>query len=328
MFGRVRRLLESPDTAVPIVRNKLGESRTLLSRGYPLEAVLHSARLVGLDWQLPYLRLKSSNGRLIRRFHGSEMELSVDDRGVSRDLLVRGEREAESVEVFKRELRALREEVDPPIVSLDVGANIGYFTLMQAAIFGDDAAILAIEPVPENLEMLERNIELNGYDSVEVVRGVLSDSSGEAELALHERSNLHRVADLPEGDERARTTTVRAWSGDALVEEHGYSPADVRVVRMDVEGYESTIVDGMREVLAAPGPRVLCIEIHPRTLASGDPDGFVGRLEDWGYELVFGYWDRPHRDDMDRVFETWQEVVDSGINGVEVVARKRGERTA
>lgn len=325
-FERVRKLIDSPDTVLSRVRNKLKESRGLLLRGYPLEAILHSVQLIGVDWQQPYLQLKSSDGTLVRRFHGSRMEIRIDDRGIARDLLVRGEREAESIEVFKGELRTLRDEVEPPIVSLDVGANIGYFTLMQADIFGDDGAILSIEPVPENLERLERNIELNGYGSIEVVRGALSDASGEVELALHDRSNLHRVADFLDESERNRTITVPAWSGDELVREHGYSPADVRVVRMDVEGYESTIVDGMREVLSAPGPRVLGIEIHPRTLVSGAPEAFVEQLEDWGYELVFGYWDRPHRDDMDRVFGTWEEVAGAEPNGVEVVAKKHAER--
>lgn len=323
MLQHVRAVIDSPDLVATRLRNRLKESARLLRSGYPLDALLHSVPLAGSHWHLSYLRLKSSDGRLVREFHGSEMELPVDDPGVARDLLVRGTREAESAEVFKRELRRLRDRVDPPIVSLDVGANIGYFTLMQAAIFGDDGAILSIEPVPENLERLEHNVELNGYECVEFVRGVLSDTSGEAELALNERSNLHRVAELLDENERNRTITVPAWSGDELVREHGYGPADVRVVRMDVEGYESTIVEGMREVLSAPGPRVIGIEIHTRTIASGDPEAFVRRLEDWGYELVFGYWDRPNRDDMDRVFETWDEVARSGINGVEIVARKR-----
>jgi len=323
VFTRVRKAIDSPDSAIPIVRNRFRISATLLSRGYPLEAVLHALRLTGIDWQLPYLRLKSSDGRLVRRFHGSRMELSLDDPGISRDLLVRGGREEESVEVFKRELRALRDAVETPVVSLDVGANIGYFTLIQAAILGDEARIFAIEPVSENVRNLERNVDLNGYESVDIVRGAFSDRSGQVELALHARSNLHAVAGLQDQEGTGRSVTVPAWSGDEFVGERGYDPDDVGVVRMDVEGYESAIVDGLADVLSAPGPRLLCIEIHPRTLESGDPRGLVERLEEWGYELVFGYWDRPHRDDMGRVFETWGEVARSERNGVEVVAKKR-----
>lgn len=326
MLSRVQKLVASPDTAVPRIRSNFRESRVLLSRGYPLEAALRVARLAGVDWQCSYLRLKSSDGKLIRRIHGSEMELSVDDRGVARDLLIRGNREARSVEVFKRELRTLRDEVRPPVACLDVGANIGYFTLMQARCLGEDAAVFAIEPAPENAGNLRRNVDLNGYGSVEVVHGAFSDRSGEVRLALRSRSNLHRIDDtgLEEGDEG--TIQVPAWSGDAFVGERGYDPADVAVVRMDVEGYESTIVDGMRDVLSAPGPRLLCIEVHPPMIDSGDPIGFVEQLEDWGYELVLGHWDRPNRDDMDEVFETWGEVGRSDRNGVEIVAKKPADR--
>lgn len=327
MLTRARKLIESPNTAIPHIRSRLGESRVLLSRGYPLEAALRSARLAGVDWQLPYLRMKSSDGTLIRSFHGSRMELSVDDRGMVRDLLVRGSREARSVEVFKRELRALHDEAEPPVVCLDVGANVGYFSLMQANLLADDARIFAIEPAPENVASLERNVELNDYGSIEIVRGALSDAPGEVELTLHSRSNLHSVNGISGTSGDGRTITVPAWSGDGFVREHGYRPSDVGVVRMDVEGYEATIFDGMRAVLSAPGPRLLGIEIHPRTLTSGDPGAFVGQLEDWGYELVFGYWDRPNRDDVDEVFETWDEIARSDRNGIEVVAKKRADPT-
>src|ERR1700722_172759 len=80
--------------------------------------------------------------------------------------------------------RALQDFVEPGQVVYDVGANIGFFTLLLARLVGPRGRVFAFEPMPENAAALRHIVALNGLDNVTVVEKAMSSESGTAQLLL------------------------------------------------------------------------------------------------------------------------------------------------
>lgn len=74
------------------------------------------------------------------------------------------------------------EVVRPGMVCWDVGAHVGFYTLLLAELVGPDGRVFAFEPLPGNLELLRRHVEMNGYRNVRVVPAALGDFDGEGEF--------------------------------------------------------------------------------------------------------------------------------------------------
>jgi FkbM family methyltransferase len=152
---------------------------------------------------------------------------------------------------------ALAELLRPGDVFYDVGANIGYFTVIGARLVGSSGRVVAVEPQPEALRRLAHNLAINGFDNVTIVEAAIADEEGESELAVSHEGILEWAAleaspppDLP-------TIPVRVTTVDAI---RAGLPAP-EVVKLDVEGAEIRAVAGMRETLRRDKPAVVC-EVH------------------------------------------------------------------
>jgi FkbM family methyltransferase len=298
----------------------------------------------------PYYALqtrRSSAGFRKRPVHDYEMYLDAADAGISKTLLSYGTHEQRSMTVFREELRALAEEVTGDVTVLEVGANIGYFSLMEATVLGERADVHAIEPAPENVALLERNVALNGYgDRITVERCAPGDRNENATLRLAEHANCHRVSGpsaVPASDggtvvgeeppqpsgSSTGSISVPQVTGDRFLAERDIDPEDVDVVRMDLEGYETAVIDSMKPVFDASGPLLLYFEFHPNQV---DPDaarGALSVLADNGFEIVsaaseIGYdihW-QPSWYGMSLDIDTFDDLLDSH-HWVEVIARRR-----
>lgn len=171
-----------------------------------------------------------------RRIHDFELMPDVQDPGLSRALLLYGTREAEHRAILASVLR-------PGMTVLDIGANIGYYAVMELRLMGGRGQVVAVEPVPSNVELLRRNLILNGYEQAQIIESAVSDSSGRRRLNLSSSSNLHsfhRVAGQ-ERDAQSDQIDVEVRSVPDIVRAVG--PIDL--MRMDVEGHEVEILAGM-----------------------------------------------------------------------------------
>lgn len=204
-----------------------------------------------------------------RRVHGHWMYLSARDRGVGRALAIFGTREALETEIFRR-------EVTRNMTVVDLGANIGFYTLLAASIVGPRGRVYAIEPFPDSFGLLCRNIEANGYESVvETFSGAISDRVGTAPLYLGGAANLHTLVRQPSMDERASSSIeVSTTTLDAFLV--GKRPIDF--LRMDIEGGECQVFDGMTETLERSHRPKIFFEVHPEGPIDPDPR-YTERLE-------------------------------------------------
>ncbi|MFC1864248.1 FkbM family methyltransferase [Chloroflexota bacterium] len=199
-----------------------------------------------------------------RKIHGNKMCLYVNDTGLSRELLLRGTRE-------EVQTRLMKQLVRPGMVVADIGANIGYYVLIEATIVGETGKVYAMEPVPQNYELLCKNMRENNYDNiVETYSCAISDVCGTRKIAVTKQSNLATILtsedEMSEYAKKAlklgteRTLDVETITLDKFLEDKG----QVDFIRMDVEGHEVEIVRGMLDTLknSRIGTR-LFIEIHP-----------------------------------------------------------------
>lgn len=152
---------------------------------------------------------------------------------------------------------ALRTLVRPGAVLFDVGANVGFFTVLGARLVGPSGTVVAFEPHPENVARLRRNVDLNAAANVVVVAAAVSDAGGERLLDARHTATAHLVG----GGAGPGSVRVEAISLDEFVAQRpDLAPA---VVKIDVEGHEAEVVRGMRATLGRAGPVLIC-EVHGR----------------------------------------------------------------
>ena len=220
----------------------------------------------------------------------SKMKMLVNsgDIGLSKQIYVWRWREPVEVEMTRAYLK-------PGDTILDVGANLGYYVLLESEAIGPKGRILAVEPSPENVQILKKNIELNGIGSqVQVVEGGISDENGTAEIQISKWSNLHSFTVAHEfvSSKVERGLEVNTYRLDDLIEEKGIKAGEVNMIRMDVEGHEVKVMKGMSKILDTAKNLTVIMEIHPMFIneAFGNEayqellDGFASR--DFKVEVV------------------------------------------
>lgn len=154
----------------------------------------------------------------------------------------------------------LDQEVQKGDIILDIGANIGYYALMEAKRLQGSGKVYAIEPDPRNIRFLAKNIQRFGLQNVVDVReGAISNFDGEMEFALAGRTNLSSFKATV--DPSSTVIKVPVYDFGAYVERIGR----IDLVRMDVEGHEVEILQSLvllldRNKLVAP--RKIIFEAH------------------------------------------------------------------
>lgn len=167
-------------------------------------------------------------------------------------------------------------------VVVDVGAHIGLYTLSAARAAGPHGRVVAFEPSQENFDLLVRNVEANGYRTVEPVRAALSDHEGEADLHVSAQNSgdnsLSATAVIDASAQRVRVLTLDTYAAEKAVRP--------QVVKMDIQGGEPAALTGGRDLLAGSESLTLFTEVSPSHLNGiRGAQAFVGQLRDLGLDL-------------------------------------------
>ena len=159
------------------------------------------------------------------------------------------------------ESRLLLDSLQPGAVFLDVGANLGYFSLLAADRVGPTGKVLAIEPDPANFLLLQRSVAHNGLSAiVKPYRVALSDRDDEARLYLSEDNfGDHQVFATDESRESLPVTLRRG--ADLL----GGLGVWLDLVKIDTQGSEYGVVAGLLPLLVRCRPRLI-VELTPLSL--------------------------------------------------------------
>lgn len=175
----------------------------------------------------------------------------------------------------------------PGMTFLDVGANIGYYTALAMSRMGSTGRIVALEPDPENFSFLERTVAANKRAengiAIDCVRKAASDHEGVMTLFT---SSQNRGDNRLYGNELADATCeVAVTTVDAILDDLRVPQVDF--IKMDVQGYEGHVVEGMRRCLQQTCPLTVLSEFWPEGLrkAGSDPIRLLKSFGDSGFTL-------------------------------------------
>ena len=163
---------------------------------------------------------------------------------------------------YEPELQAaLRDFLKPGQVVYDVGANIGYVTLMLAHNVGASGQVFAFEALPDNVDRTRRNIELNHLKNVTIVPAAVLDKSVPVTFYVHDSVGMGKAAGSAgrrEEHYKAEIQVAGLALDDFVFEQGNPGP---QAVKMDIEGGEVLALPGMRRVLSEFHP-IMLLELH------------------------------------------------------------------
>jgi FkbM family methyltransferase len=140
-------------------------------------------------------------------------------------------------------------------VFYDIGANIGFFSLIAARRVGPNGRVYAFEPVPENAAAISRSARLNGFEAVDVFNVAVGSANGRTELMLARHIGGATLASVGPPPDLRGTIDVEIVTVDRLIAQRGLRPPTL--VKVDVEGAELDALKGMAETLRTHRPTVL-----------------------------------------------------------------------
>jgi FkbM family methyltransferase len=196
------------------------------------------------------------------------MYIDLKVKGISRTLYIHKIREIDQTTLIK-------EFVKPGMYCLDLGANIGYYTLLFSSLVGKSGKVFAVEPDSRNLPLLKKNIELNGIS--EIVNlfpvGVGSEDS-KTYFFQSEYSNLSKL----DFSGNKKSEIIDVLSLNSL----GKIIGNVNVIRMDIEGAELLVISNNSLIYLSKlemGTRIF-VEVHPNNyLENNDEFSFEKTVE-------------------------------------------------
>jgi len=155
--------------------------------------------------------------------------------------------------------------IQPGQTILDVGANVGYYTLLAADRLGPNGVVYAFEPVNQNFHRLNDNLELNHFEHVIPVKYALGAEINRSVKIYLGQDEEWGMSSITEHSARSgHTEIIPVNTLDHFVSEYGLSQLDI--LKMDVEGYEPLVLQGGMQALRKYKP-VLLIELFNEILA-------------------------------------------------------------
>ena len=211
-----------------------------------------------------------------------KMKLLTNDPGISRSLVLFGTRENDKKFI-------LEQTIKEGMKVFDIGANIGYYTIMISKLVGQRGRILAIEPSAENIELCKQNIALNNLDQnkIKILNAAVSDSVRIKQFFISEQSNLHSF--------HRESSASRFFTGEIRkIKTHTISSLSKKffkpdLIRMDVEGHELEIINGLiLDIKKSFVKPLICFE--PHTASYTENHNFQPILKElfkYGYKTLY-----------------------------------------
>jgi len=230
---------------------------------------------------LGFIFLFSRRGVVKRTVQGNKMLLNLRDVGISRELALYGVHERNSTEEVKRIIK-------PGMRILEIGANIGYYALLEARLVGPSGRLYAVEPSPDNFDSLKNNIALNNLKNIYLHQAAFGEQRSKAIFYVYDRGNLSSFIKRDDLGMKAKEVEVEVLTLDNFL-----ADKEVDFIRMDVEGYEREILRGAEKVFSeGKCPRYLFIEVHSDLLHKKGSSAreIIMWLRERGYGVRKSFW--------------------------------------
>lgn len=220
-----------------------------------------------------YKRFKP-NGVVLTDVQGNKMYVNSDDMSIL-DLLLYGCYEEAETELVKK-------LVKKGMTVVDIGANIGYYSLIFAELVGNKGKVYAFEPDPNNYELLVKNIRVNNYTNIIPIRKAISDKCGKNKLFIHKTGFGCCSLSGKNVDDKAGVVNVEVTTLDRF-----FKKSDkIDFIKMDAEGAEGLIIEGGKNTIKNNDLKIV-MEFYPRLLKNlgSNPARLLNKLEKHGFKI-------------------------------------------
>lgn len=198
----------------------------------------------------------------------------------------------------------VRRELKPGGTFLDVGANIGYFSMLGAHLVGPSGKVLAVEPLDKNLQLIYAGIERNGFLQVEVMPFGASDAARLVPMVTDPGTSNALVQTAPSSKRIAAYAPMRPldWLTTDLQR--------IDLMKIDIEGHELFAWRGAQRMLARHRPKIIT-EFHPgamRENAGVEARDYLSALFTYAHtvKVLFGTNETVPCVSTDEVFAQWR----------------------
>lgn len=147
----------------------------------------------------------------------------------------------------------IQRTLKPGMTFVDIGANIGYFSVMASKLVGDQGRVIGVEPYPYNIKLLQKNISLNGCTNVEVLPFALTDKKGFLTYDDSAGNSGNVIALGEEFSALLESTLVYCVKLDDVLEQG----TQVDLIKMDIEGAEPLALKGMQQLISEQAPTII-----------------------------------------------------------------------
>jgi FkbM family methyltransferase len=173
--------------------------------------------------------------------------------------------------------KAITQLTKPNMVAYDVGANVGIFAFLFASLVGDNGKVYAFEPEKNNYFCFEKSLKINTVQNIAFDKRALGNTQGSGSFDRRGGAFSGRlIGKDPNYAVSHNIETVPTASIDYLVREEGYRAPDI--LKIDVEGNEGMVLEGMLDTLSHYHPIVIC-ELH----------GHLGDAKEKVIQLLYDY---------------------------------------
>jgi len=223
-------------------------------------------------------KLLKPTGMILINCQGNKMYVNTEDTGVASQLLAGMEYEPFETELVKKLLKKNMSVVN-------IGANIGYYTLIAANSVGPNGKVYAFEPEPKNFKLLVRNIKKNDFKNILPIQAAVSDKKGTLKLFL-DKSNL-AAPSLAEQNTSKKNgfVEVETNSLDNFLEKYNKG-FNVDLIQIDAQGSEGLILAGAKKIIGNHNLKII-MEFWPYGLHNMGTNALdlLKRIESYGFEI-------------------------------------------
>jgi len=193
-----------------------------------------------------YWYLYVSKSLICTKIHNYKMFLDPKDPGISKTLFLHGNREQQLKYIMEK-------EINKGDTIIDLGANIGYYALLEWTLIGNTGKIYALEPSSRNYSLLNKNISLNSAnDVIETFKLAGGDCVKTEKFYLSQYSNLNTfIKDLYHSGEKSKGINDNNYELVDIVDMSSFinDKNKINIIRMDIEGYEVEVLTGLKKAI-------------------------------------------------------------------------------
>lgn len=222
------------------------------------------------------LIFENSDKRVVQLKHVGPIELNPSDY-IEKILFITGEYENNLVELLNKVLKK-------GDCFLDIGANIGYFSLIAANIVQNEGVVYSFEASDKTFQKLERNIELNRINNLKLFNFAVSNKEESLTFNIQKDGNSGMSSFRKLDGYKAESITINAKPIDYFLNEM----SKIKLIKMDIEGAEGMVIEGMQNLINRDRPFITLELVDKYLIQLGySAQNIIEKLKQLNYQIYF-----------------------------------------